>query len=252
MRYILSILLIFAAITTSSVAQNLPERSALRKGNKLFNTEDYKGAAENYAKSAAFAPQSFEAAYNLSNALQKSELFDKSEEVMTQILADSLLNDMDKADALFNLGNAQFHQKKFKEALESYKSTMRINPADTMAKYNYAYTKLMMQQQEDQDQENQDQNQDQDNQDQDNQDKDQDQNQDQENKDDQGDQDQNQDQNDDSEKEQPNEPQQNESGISPQQQQQILDAIQAQEDKTQDKLKEKQGEGIIIPGGKNW
>ena len=39
-------------------------------------------------------------------------------------------------------------------------------------------------------------------------------------------------------------------GISEQEQQQMLDAIQAQEDKTQDKLKEKQG--VIVRGKKNW
>ena len=41
-----------------------------------------------------------------------------------------------------------------------------------------------------------------------------------------------------------------ESGISEQEQQQILDAIQAQEDRTQEKLKEKQG--VVVRGRKNW
>ncbi len=31
----------------------------------------------------------------------------------------------------------------------------------------------------------------------------------------------------------------------------MLDAIQAQEDKTQDKLEE-EAQGVLIPGGKNW
>ena len=35
-----------------------------------------------------------------------------------------------------------------------------------------------------------------------------------------------------------------------QEQQQMLDAIQAQEDKTQEKLKEKQG--VVVRGKKNW
>ena len=38
--------------------------------------------------------------------------------------------------------------------------------------------------------------------------------------------------------------------ISDREQQAMLDAIQAQEDKTQEKLKEKNG--VIIRGGKNW
>ena len=45
--------------------------------------------------------------------------------------------------------------------------------------------------------------------------------------------------------------QQPKSGMSEEQQQQLLNAIQAQEDKTQDKLDEK-AKGVIIKGKKNW
>ena len=38
--------------------------------------------------------------------------------------------------------------------------------------------------------------------------------------------------------------------LTPQEQQQMLDAIQAQEDKTQEKLKEKAG--VVVRGNKNW
>ena len=38
--------------------------------------------------------------------------------------------------------------------------------------------------------------------------------------------------------------------MSRQQQEQLLDAIQAQEDKTQDKIDEKKG--VIVKGRKNW
>ena len=46
--------------------------------------------------------------------------------------------------AFYNLGNAQFKQQKYKEALESYKQSLRLNPADQQAKYNYAYTKRLL------------------------------------------------------------------------------------------------------------
>ncbi len=39
--------------------------------------------------------------------------------------------------------------------------------------------------------------------------------------------------------------------MSEQQQQQLLDAIQAQEDKTQEKLDEK-AKGVVVRGRKNW
>jgi hypothetical protein len=40
-------------------------------------------------------------------------------------------------------------------------------------------------------------------------------------------------------------------GMSPEQQEALLQAVQAEEDKTQDKLKEKKGV-LLIHGGKNW
>ena len=39
--------------------------------------------------------------------------------------------------------------------------------------------------------------------------------------------------------------------MSEEQQQQLLDAIQAQEDKTQDKL-DKKAKGVVVKGRKNW
>ena len=57
---------------------------------------------------------------------------------MRKAAADSLRADGERAEAFYNLGNAQFKQQKYKEALESYKQSLRLNPADQQAKYNYA------------------------------------------------------------------------------------------------------------------
>ncbi len=250
MRHILIILLAFIAL--DATAQNLPERGEVRRGNRLFERGEYEMAIEDYNKALTLSPTLFEANYNLSNAQHKAQQFDKAEESMSKLAADSLRSGADRADAYYNLGNSQFHQQKLEEALESYKSSMRLNPADTAAKYNYALTKLLLeaQQQQEQNDENQDdQDQNQDNQDQDQQD----QNQDQQDQDGDGEQDQEQPQDQNQEEEQQGEePQPQDGGMSEQEQQQILDAIQAQEDKTQEKLDEERGRAVIIPGGKNW
>ena len=52
----------------------------------------------------------------------------------------------------------------------------------------------------------------------------------------------------DSDDRQPGQPREN--GISPEEQERMLDAIQTQEDKTQEKLKEKAG--VVVRGNKNW
>ena len=162
-------------------------------------------------------------------------MIDKSEQTLRKLAQDSTRTDIERSEVAYNLGNTLFVQQRLEEALDCYRNAMRLNPDDKEAKFNYALTKELLKQQQNQQQQqqNQDQNQDQ------NQNQDQQQ---QQQPQDQQDKEQNQDQ-----KEQE---QQSEQQISEQEQQAMLEAIQAQEDKTQDKLKEKKG--VLIRGGKNW
>ncbi len=254
------ILFLFAA--AGAQAQQLPERSLVRKGNRQYNKGNYEQSIGRYEQALQAAPGQFEAIYNLGNALYKAERFDRAEQTMQQAAADSLRADTERAEAFYNLGNAQFKQQKYQEALENYKQSLRLNPSDMEAKYNYAYTKRLLDQNKNggggggNDQKDQDKNQN----------KDQNQNgQGQQSPDQKGDQkdqkgdpkdqqgDQKQDPQDDKGDKGDKGDQQGQptpSGISPQEQQQMLDAIQAQEDKTQEKLKEKQG--VVVRGKKNW
>lgn len=248
--YIFPFLLAAAGVS----AQSMPERSLVRKGNRQYNKGNYEQAISRYEQALQAVAGQFEATYDLGNALYKAERFDRAEQTMQQAAADSLRTDDERAEAFYNLGNAQFKQQKYKEALESYKQSLRLNPSDMETKYNYAYTKRLLDEDKnggggggnnDKDQ-NKDQDKDQNQQNQDQQNKD------QQNKDQKGDP-------EDRQGDRKQDPQENKgdrqgqptpSGISPQEQQQMLDAIQAQEDKTQEKLKEKQG--VVVRGKKNW
>ena len=222
------------------------------------NKGNYEQSAGRYEQALQAAPGQFEAIYNLGNALYKAERFDRAEQTMQQAAADSLRADTERAEAFYNLGNAQFKQQKYQEALESYKQSLRLNPSDMEAKYNYAYTKRLLDENKDGGggggDQNKDQNKDQNQNDQSQQNPDQKGDQkDQKGdpKDQQGDQKQNpQEGKGDKEDQGDQQGQPTPSGISPQEQQQMLDAIQAQEDKTQEKLKEKQG--VVVRGKKNW
>lgn len=270
-----------------AAAQRMPERGLVRKGNRLFAKERYEHSSNAYREALQHDSTSFEARYDLANALIRMAMADttayanpegsaakmssgnlqQAEALLQAAAADSLQTAENRAEAYYNLGNAQFVQQKLQDALQSYRRSLVLNPDDMEAKYNYALTKKLLEQnqQNDQNQQNNDQNQNQ------NQDQNQNQNQNQpqggdDNKDknDQNDdnQNQNQDQNKDNQqgggdenedkKEQPQQPKQPpKSGMSEEQQQQLLNAIQAQEDKTQDKLDEK-AKGVIIKGKKNW
>lgn len=255
------ILLIFITLLFgigSASAQKYPERSLVRKGNRDFAKERYDRSIERYTKALEAAPENFEAAYDLGGALYRTEKYEEAAKTLERIAADSTRTDQERAEAFYNLGNAQFKQEKYPEALESYKNSLRMNPADQEAKYNYAYTKRLLDENKDGGggggDQNKDQNKDQNQNDQSQQNPDQKGDQkDQKGdpKDQQGDQKQNpQEGKGDKEDQGDQQGQPTPSGISPQEQQQMLDAIQAQEDKTQEKLKEKQG--VVVRGKKNW
>lgn len=283
--HIIFTVLALLCVTTLS-AQKMPERGLVRKGNRLFDKERYTQSADTYQHALNHDSTSFEARYNLGNTMIRRAMADttayadpqssaakmsqgfisQAEGLLQAAAADSLRTADERADAFYNLGNSQFIQQKLQEALKSYRQSLVLRPDDMEAKYNYALTKKLLeqqqqQQQDQQDQQNNDQNQDQqqdENQNQDqNQQGDNNQNQNQD-KNDQSDnkQDKNEDQQgggDQEQKEQPQQPQgqKPKSGMSEEQQQQLLNAIQAQEDKTQEKLDEKK-KGIIIRGKKNW
>ena len=267
-------------VAGDAVAQKMPERSLVRKGNRSYYRERYTEATERYQQALGHDSTLFEARYNLANSLLRRSLADttgmsnpesaeyklkqgfvtQAEGLLQAAAADSLRTDAERATAYYNLGNAQFVQQKLQDALLSYRRSLRYNPDDMEAKYNYALTKKLLEQQQNQDQnQHQDQNQDQNN--------DQNKNdQDKNNQNDQNKNDQNNDPNqdnkdknggggDDKNEQQDKQPPQQKprSGMNEEQQKQLLNAIQAQEDKTQEKLDEKdKKKGILIKGKKNW
>lgn len=310
--YLMVMLIAALALAIPAQAQKWPERSRVRRGNRAYERLDYGRAEERYQQALELSDTCFEAKFNLGDALYKQQRYDEAEKIFTALAADSTRSDLDRAHSFYNLGNSLFQQKKYQEALSAFKRSLRLNPADLETKYNYAYTKKYIEDNQqggggggdnnqNQDNQNQDQNQQGDgqndqqndqNQDQNqqgNDDQNKDQNQDNENNNDQKDQnsdnnenqsDQNQndqdrdgdgendDQQGDNDRDQqgnddPNEGDQdpneqgggqNEpqpSGLSQNDAERMLDAIQGEEDKTRDKVNAKVGQGVVR-SGKNW
>ena len=227
-------------LSFDAYSQKMPERHLVRKGNRQYERGNYDTSVDNYSRALQENPECFEAKFNTANVQFRKELIDKSEHTLRKLAQDSTRTDLERADVSYNLGNTLFVQQRLEEALDCYRNAMRLNPDDKEAKFNYALTKELLKQQQNQQQQQQNQNQNQDqNQDQD---QDQNQNQDQNQEDKQNQNQQNQEQNQQN--------QEQEQQISEQEQQAMLEAIQAQEDKTQDKLKDKKG--VVIRRGKNW
>ena len=244
MRKFLTIL--FLLLSVSAFAQ--VDKKDVRRGNRQFAKAKYGDADISYRKGLNADSTSVASAYNLGNNLYRQGNFAEAGKYYQQAMRhipetrSVRKQNAEGFDTFFNIGDAALQQKQYRAAMEAFVQALIINPDDLEAKENYVYARKMLENNPDggggDDQQNQDQNQNQQNQDQ---------NQDQQNQDQNQDQNQNQDQ-----QEQQPKPY-NGSEISPQQAQQVLQAIQAKEKETQDKVnKEKAAVLKSRQKEKNW
>ena len=245
---------------TSLSAQLFPERKHIRSGNKAYEALDYAAAEQDYRQAQIDTPTSPEAAFNLADALYKQERYEEAENTLKALSEKpETLTAEQAAKVYHNLGNAQFQQQKLSEALESFKQAQRINPDDLETKYNLAYTKKLLEQQQNND--NQQQQQQDDNQqqggdnNQNNQDQNQDNNQNNDQQNNEGDNpnDQDGDGKDDRMEDTPPPLSRDygDSQVTQAEAEQMLNAVQQQEDKTREKVNAQQAV-TVAPSGKNW
>ena len=202
------------------------DRREVRKGNRRFKEGEYTEAQVEYLKGLAKDSLSIAANYNMANTFFRQEDYANAEKALTRV-EDKAVTSADGAAFYYNQGAVAIAQQNWQKAVEAFAKSLLINPDDLDAKENYIYAKKMLQNQQqnqNQNQDNQDQNQNQDDQQNpDDQDKDQD--------DDAKDGDQGQEEQNQNKQNQGQQPQ-----ISPQAAQQMLQAIQAKEKETQDKV----------------
>ncbi len=262
-------------------AQQHPERRHIRAGNRSYEAQDFAAGAEAYRAALAAEPSSFAAAFNLADALYRQGEYGEAAEVLNALAERPDLTPAQKAKVYHNLGNGMFAQQKLQEAADCYKQSLRENPADLETKYNLAYVqKLLEEQQQDGGGDDRNQNQDGDG----NQDQNQNQNQngngnnkpeedgnrdEQQNSDGSGQQDDRSDGDGDSEEEgngdrenrnpdggdgtsgPERDRQQTAGGMSREDAENILDAMQQQEDRTREKVNAQRAVGVAR-SGKNW
>ena len=248
--YILvGVLFLFA---TDAMAQ--VDKRDVRRGNRDYKKENYKEAEIEYRKAIIKDSLSVAGNYNLAADLYRQNNSQEAQKVLDKIKEAAQASD-NAADYFYNLGDVAIANQDWQTAVTAFEESLLRNPGDLDAKENYIYAKkkLEEQQQQQQNQQN-DQNQDQQNdQNQDqqndqNQDQNQNQNQDQQNDQNKNDQDQNQDQNDNKQDQNQDKQDQQNQGqqpkISPQAAQQMLQAIQAKEKETQEKVNKEKAKAL--------
>lgn len=273
---VVTLVALFSLVSSADAsAQYLRERGLVREGNRQFEKLNYRSSLNRYNEALEHDSLSYEALYNRANSYQRLRMSESADSTLNAetayanyeaIVADTLLTAEQRAEVLRNLGESLFEGEKYEAALNAFRKSMLLNPDDAATKYNYVLTKRIVdqkrsaQQQQQNDQsndpqqnnQNQDQNQPQNNEQ--NQNNQNDNQQDKQNKDQQnseGEQEQQQPQPEEGEQPEEEQPQGSEPKELSADQERLLDAIQAEEDKTQEKLKEGE-KAIVVRGKKNW
>ena len=238
-KCIYTVLLMLVAVN----AAGQPDKRDVRRGNRDYRKENYKEAEIDYRKALVKDSLSIAANYNLASDLYRQNNPQEAQKILDKIKEQAAASEY-AAEYFYNLGDMAIANQDWQNAVTAFEESLLRNPGDLDAKENYIYAKKKLeeqqqQQQNDQNQQNQDQNKDQQdqNQNKDQQDNDQDQNQDQNNDNDQ--QDQNQNQQNKDQQDQSQQPK-----ISPQAAQQMLQAIQAKEKETQEKVKKEKAAAL--------
>lgn len=225
------IIITFIAFVFSVQAQE--EKKFVRKGNRQYEKKNFSEAEINYRKAAEQKANSGIATFNLGNSLYKQSKFEEAGKEFSAA-ANTAMDKKELAKAYHNLGNSYLQMQKYPESIEAFKKALRNNPNDIETKYNLSFAQKKMKENPDQNQQNQQNKQDQNKNDQ-NQDQNKDQNKDQQNEQDKQDQ---QDQNDQNQQNQANKDK-----MSKEDAERLLQAIQNDENNTQDKLKKEKAAG---------
>lgn len=200
------------------------EAGDVRKGNRDYRKQNFTEAEVDYRRALEVNKNSYEAHYNLGDALFKQDKYaDAQTEFETAARMLDRKEDKERfSKAMHNIGNCHFAQQQYDKAVAAYQESLRANPKDNDTRYNLVKAmEMLQQQQQQQQQQNQDQKQDQQQQEQQQQEQ--------------------QEQQEQQQQEQQQQEQQNDDQMDKETAEQILQALEQDEQDTQEKMQRQQG-----------
>lgn len=281
--YLLHMMFLVAAFGFSQnldKAQLEAEKNAnalVYKANELVNEDNYVEAEMAYRKAISKAPNQAVGAYNLAHSYYKKGSFGEALYRSEEAAKNATTKD-EKHRAFHNMGNILMENKQCKEAVEAFKNALRNNPNDEETRYNFALAKECAEQQKqdgggEDDKKDENKNEEQNKEDQekkDDQNKDDKENKDNQDNKDEGDKDKKDGENDkdddgkpkddkkedgkgnEDKKENDQKPKPQPGQMSPQQIKNILEAMQNQEQKVQEKMNAEKQKGAKVKTEKDW
>jgi Ca-activated chloride channel family protein len=132
--YLLSTVFIAFAWHSASAQVN----GLLKEGNRSYNNKKYTEAEKSYNEALDKAPDSYGANFNKGDALFKQGKYKEATGYFDR--ASGLEKDRAKAEqGYYNLGNSYLKQDDIEGSINAYKKALKINPDDLHAKYNLSY-----------------------------------------------------------------------------------------------------------------
>ena len=250
-------------------AQLSKSNNYIFEGNSIVD-DDFIEAEKKYRLGVSAKQNNVVGSYNLGNAYYKSELYDEAMLRHLEAIKNSV-SKLEKHNAYHNIGNTLMQQKRCQEAVSAYKDALRNNPTDNETRYNLALAQECAKEQGngdgDGDDEDKDKDKDKDKDDKENSDENKDKE--EKNKDKEGEDEDKKEGNDkededgkpkedtgNQENKDPNKdkgrPKPQPGKISPQQVKNLLEAMDNEEKKVQEKMNASKTKGIKVKSEKDW
>jgi len=128
----------------------LQSNNLVYEGNELIAENEFVSAEMEYRKAISKKPSNAIASYDLGNAYYKGGKFNEALLRHTEA-AESATTKEQKYRAWHNIGNTLMQNKKCPEAVEAFKNALRNNPSDDETRYNLGIAKECAEQQKKED-----------------------------------------------------------------------------------------------------
>jgi tetratricopeptide (TPR) repeat protein len=246
-------LLLYIFLTLSLAVSAQEKDKTLPNANEEYKQNKFVDAEANYRISASKFPKRATATYNLGNTIYKQNQVSEAKFAYGKAIKNAKTRP-EKHKAYHNLGNVFMKEKDYTQAVEAYKEALRNDPTDDETRYNYALAKQKLKENPPKNDKNKDKDKDKKNDKKDDQKKDK---KDDPKKDDKGDKDKDKkdgknDPKKDDKSDNKGQPKPTPGGISKERVQNLLDAVNNEEKKIQDKVNAQKVKGNPRKTEKDW
>ena len=252
-------LLLYILITSSFAVSAQEKDKTLPVANEEYKQNKFVDAEANYRISQSKFSRTSAPSYNLGNTIYKQNQISEAKFAYAKAIKKAKTKP-EKHKAFHNLGNVFMKEKDYTQAVEAYKNALRNDPTDEETRYNYALAKQKLKENPPKNDKNKDKdkkNDKKDDQKKDGDNKDKKDGKDDQKKNDKGDQDKDKkdgknDPKKDDKSDNNGEPKEMPGGISKDRVQNLLDAVNNEEKKIQDKVNAQKVKGAPRKAEKDW